>query len=185
MFKRKKKKTGTQIPPQYNPPPMPPVKPPNPPTSGSNAVGPGCNCGHQPSYTSTQNPPDVFSSIIKSSPVAVLPNDIGSIEIMCQYETPCGWCTKWDKKCDKKIPERGLRAKCNFIEDAIDSSDAMNVIDQAIDELKLLENVIEATKHPDIDYARFRKSVCAYCHDPNCMKSQVEICDCHKFEGYY
>jgi hypothetical protein len=22
----------------------------------------------------------------------------------CTYETPCGWCTKWDKKCDKKIP---------------------------------------------------------------------------------
>ena len=21
----------------------------------------------------------------------------------CMYETPCGWCTKWDKKCDKKI----------------------------------------------------------------------------------
>ena len=22
----------------------------------------------------------------------------------CTYETPCGWCAKWDKKCDKKIP---------------------------------------------------------------------------------
>ena len=21
----------------------------------------------------------------------------------CAYETPCGWCAKWDKKCDKKI----------------------------------------------------------------------------------
>ena len=21
----------------------------------------------------------------------------------CVYSTPCGWCTKWDKKCDKKI----------------------------------------------------------------------------------
>lgn len=20
----------------------------------------------------------------------------------CIYETPCGWCSKWDKKCDKK-----------------------------------------------------------------------------------
>lgn len=40
MFKRKKKKTGTQIPPQYNPPPMPPVKPPKLPTSGSNAAKP-------------------------------------------------------------------------------------------------------------------------------------------------
>lgn len=21
----------------------------------------------------------------------------------CVYETPCGWCSKWDKKCDKKM----------------------------------------------------------------------------------
>lgn len=21
----------------------------------------------------------------------------------CQYSTMCGWCTKWDKKCDNKI----------------------------------------------------------------------------------
>lgn len=40
----------------------------------------------------------------------------------CTYSTPCGWCAKWDKKCDKKIPERGLRAKGNFIEDAADFS---------------------------------------------------------------
>ena len=26
---------------------------------------------------------------------------IGSIN--CTYETPCGWCSKWDKKCDRKI----------------------------------------------------------------------------------
>lgn len=38
----------------------------------------------------------------------------------CVYETPCGWCSKWDKKCDKKIPERGQRAKCNPIDDALD-----------------------------------------------------------------
>ena len=59
------------------------------------------------------------------------------------------------------------------------------VIDQAIDEVHLLENVIETTKHSAIDYVRFRKSVCAYCPDLNCMRSQVEICDCHKFKGYY
>ena len=22
---------------------------------------------------------------------------------VCPYETPCGWCTKWDKECDKKM----------------------------------------------------------------------------------
>lgn len=40
----------------------------------------------------------------------------------CVYETPCGWCSKWDKKCDKKIPERGQREKVNPVDDAIDGS---------------------------------------------------------------
>ena len=26
--------------------------------------------------------------------------------INCVYETPCGWCSKWDKKCDRKTPEK-------------------------------------------------------------------------------
>lgn len=26
-----------------------------------------------------------------------------NINGICNYETPCGWCSKWDKKCDKKI----------------------------------------------------------------------------------
>ena len=47
---------------------------PTPPTSGSNAV----------------KPPNVGSSV--QTP-----------KRPCIYETPCGWCTKWDKKCDKKI----------------------------------------------------------------------------------
>ena len=67
----------------------------------------------------------------------------------CTYETPCGWCTKWDKKCDKKIgcendkPPRGLRAESdvhddNFfvpkgvirkiIQEVVDFDDAMNQI---------------------------------------------------------
>ena len=40
--------------------------------------------------------------------------------INCVYETPCGWCSKWDKKCDKKIPEREQRAKCNPVDDVMD-----------------------------------------------------------------
>ena len=38
--------------------------------------------------------------------------------INCVYETPCGWCSKWDKKCDKKAPERRQRIKCNPIDNA-------------------------------------------------------------------
>ena len=72
MFKHKKKKTGSSVPPQATTPPMPEM----------NITG------------------------------------------ICQYETPCGWCTKWDKKCDKKIgvgvddkPQRGLRANADIFDD--------------------------------------------------------------------
>jgi len=28
---------------------------------------------------------------------------LNPLTMECTYSTPCGWCTKWDKKCDKKI----------------------------------------------------------------------------------
>lgn len=28
----------------------------------------------------------------------------------CIYETPCGWCSKWDKKCDKEIAHTAINA---------------------------------------------------------------------------
>lgn len=34
----------------------------------------------------------------------------------CVYETPCGWCSKWDKKCDQKTPEK-KQGKINFVYD--------------------------------------------------------------------
>ena len=69
-----------------------PSAPPPPPTSGSNAVKPN------PNYI----PP-------------------ASVKKSCPYELPCGWCTKWDKKCDKKIgSERGQRVNINPIDDAMD-----------------------------------------------------------------
>ena len=84
-----------------------PTSPPPPPTSGSNAHKPN------PNYV----PP-------------------ASVREFCTYETPCGWCTKWDKKCDKKIgcdndkPQRGLRAKAGiFLDEAIPNSDAQKVIE--------------------------------------------------------
>ena len=54
---------------------------------------------------------------------------------ICPYETPCGYCTKWDKKCDKKIgcdddkPKRGLRAKAGLYDEAMSRSDAQEVIE--------------------------------------------------------
>ena len=27
--------------------------------------------------------------------------------VNCIYETPCGWCSKWDKKCERRIGNTG------------------------------------------------------------------------------
>ena len=37
----------------------------------------------------------------------------------CTYETPCGWCTKWDKKCDRKIPDQVGKPRLNSLDYAI------------------------------------------------------------------
>lgn len=31
--------------------------------------------------------------------------------IDCNYITPCGWCEKWDKKCDLKVKEENRNVK--------------------------------------------------------------------------
>ena len=49
---------------------------------------------------------------------------LNPLTMQCTYSTPCGWCTKWDKKCDKKIgcgndnkTQRGLRANTSILDD--------------------------------------------------------------------
>lgn len=37
--------------------------------------------------------------------------------INCVYETPCGWCSKWDKKCNQKTPEQ-KQGKINSVDTA-------------------------------------------------------------------
>ena len=42
------------------------------------------------------------SSVAKTSPPNV-GSSVQSPKKPCTYSTPCGWCTKWEKKCDKRI----------------------------------------------------------------------------------
>lgn len=36
----------------------------------------------------------------------------------CTFVTPCGWCSKWDKKCNKKIGyECGKRAETDIYDE--------------------------------------------------------------------
>ncbi len=61
---------------------------------------------------------------------------LNPLTMQCTYLTPCGWCAKWDKKCDKKIgccddkPKRGLRAQSGiFYDEAMPRSDAKEIIE--------------------------------------------------------
>ena len=45
--------------------------------------------------------------------------------INCVYETPCGWCSKWDKKCDRKMPERKVNTVDEDIATAKDAAKAV------------------------------------------------------------
>ena len=59
-----------------------------------------------------------------------------------------------------------------------------NIISNAMGEINLLETLVNVDKYTDSVYNSFRKEVCAGCNDPNCLKSQVEIYDCDKFDSW-
>lgn len=59
----------------------------------------------------------------------------------------------------------------------------MDAVNQAIDEIKLLENLIDSEKIPQSVYDNFRKNVCTYCSDQqNCLRSNMAIFECLKNE---
>lgn len=77
-----------------------------------------------------------------------------SITMLCPYSTPCGWCCKWDKKCDKKIgcgddkPQRGLRAEGDVYDDncPMPKSVIRKIIQEVVDYEKAMNQLKEVTK---------------------------------------
>ena len=62
---------------------------------------------------------------------------------------------------------------------------AFSTINQAIGEIKLLENVIDSEKIPQSAYDNFRKNICAYCSDQQeCLRSNMDIFECLKDENW-
>ena len=85
---------------------------------------------------------------------------INPITGLCTYSTPCGWCTKWDKKCDKKIgcgvddkPQRGLRAKGNTYDDdcPIPKGVIRKIIKEVIDFEEAVSRIKEVVKETNND----------------------------------
>ena len=40
------------------------------------------------------------------------------LTMQCTYSTPCGWCTKWDKKCDRKPYKREPSVEIHPVDDS-------------------------------------------------------------------
>ena len=67
---------------------------------------------------------------------------------------------------------------------SMQSGDCNIVIDQAIGEIKLLENIIKTDKYSDDLYNGFRKEVCADCPSTECIQSKMDIVECPAFDNY-
>lgn len=61
----------------------------------------------------------------------------------------------------------------------------LETVETAIDEVKRLDTLVKSEEIPDSVYREFRLQACCHCSDHNCMRSELEIYDCPKFEGYY
>ena len=61
----------------------------------------------------------------------------------------------------------------------------LETVDEAIDEIKMLETLLETDKYSDSVYNSFRKEVCANCLCQECIQSKMDIVECPKFENYF
>ena len=67
-----------------------------------------------------------------------------------------------------------------------DDYDPILNINNAIDEIKLLENLDKTDKYSDSVYNSFRKEICADCRNRGkCLQSKMAIVECPRFEYYY
>ena len=153
MFKRKKKKTGVETPEFRKPTPPPPMPVTELPSRSSRSIAKFAIDTEDKLDVLMTNYPDaikvegatIYWSDDKMALLVIAPQEwkdclfggkeLPSTEkekndtmetISCDYETPCGWCSKWNTKCVKKIgwekPQRGLRVKIKPIGDVIDFS---------------------------------------------------------------
>ena len=66
-----------------------------------------------------------------------------------------------------------------------DDYDPILNINKAIDDIKLLENIMDSEKIPQSVYDNFRNNACAYCSDQQkCLRSKMDIAECLKDENW-
>ena len=95
---------------------------------------------------------------------------------------------KWNKAINPiyTIDFGGGKLECKDGKLSMQSGDINIAIDQAIDEIKLLENLDKTDKYSDSVYNSFRKEVCADCRSRGrCLQTKMAIVECPRFEYYY
>lgn len=111
----------------------------------------GCETPEFRKPTTPSPPPTSGSNVVKPNPNYVPP---ASVKQPCPCETLCGYCIKWDKKCDKKIgsgndkSQRGLRAEGNVYDDdcPIPEGVIRKIIKEVIDFEKSFNQIKEVIK---------------------------------------
>lgn len=103
---------------------------------------------------------------------------LNPLTMQCTYSTPCGWCAKWDKKCDKKI---GCGTS-NKIESHISIKDYIipdSVVEEIIEDVINKERITNKTCQSEEDHVWECCGMSTEGSDYRCKK-----CGKYKFAPY-
>ena len=92
-------------------------------------------------------------------PVKTNPPNVGSSvqppKKSCAYKTPCGWCSKWDKKCDRVM---GVSKDGMF--DLSVFHDCLEKIVFGVKEVKYIKATTAFAEYLERRYMPYRTSIC-------------------------
>lgn len=109
---------------------------------------------------------------------------LNPITMQCTYSTPCGWCAKWDKKCDKKIGNTGNtedskkeeRAKPPLLDEIIDPKLIEHGTIADLTPIKInatCNNCIHFSQISSIDYCQYCKDMSSFSPSYDAMKGDT------------
>lgn len=104
---------------------------------------------------------------------------LNPITMQCTYSTPCGWCTKWEKKCDKKIGGGKSESKISIKDRLVSDSVVSKIIEDVINYEKDLNNISNIFCKSEEDHEYECCGMSTEGSNYRCRK-----CGAHKFEPH-
>jgi hypothetical protein len=104
---------------------------------------------------------------------------LNPITMQCIYSTPCGWCTKWDKKCDRKIGCDKSESKISIKDRLVSDSVVSKIIEDVINYEKDFNNISNIFCKSEEDHEWECVGVSTEGSENRCRK-----CGVYKFEPY-